>query len=163
MSRKSRAKPPSPFLRFNSSPEVIRLVVMIVLLGLYRIRRDAKKLEGMLTRGQIPHALAELPIALARHAVVDRVPMDDVPSLYAESVRNIKEMMEDAPDQQAYAYSQMCRLAYNLFLMIQNRSNKSANLGAVQDHCAAIMNSALQQDSFPAARESVSQFWQSPA
>ena len=29
MSRKSRAKPPSPFLRFNSSPEVIRLVVMM--------------------------------------------------------------------------------------------------------------------------------------
>ena len=29
MSRKSRAKPPSPFKRFNSSPEVIRLVVMM--------------------------------------------------------------------------------------------------------------------------------------
>ena len=29
MSRKSRAKPPSPFRRFNSSPEVIRLVVMM--------------------------------------------------------------------------------------------------------------------------------------
>ena len=29
MSRKSRAKPPSPFKRFNSSPEVIRLVVML--------------------------------------------------------------------------------------------------------------------------------------
>ena len=29
MSRKSRAKPPSPFCYFNSSPEVIRLVVMI--------------------------------------------------------------------------------------------------------------------------------------
>jgi putative transposase len=29
MSRKSRAKPPSAFLRFNSSPEVIRLVVMM--------------------------------------------------------------------------------------------------------------------------------------
>jgi transposase-like protein len=29
MSRKSRAKPPSPFIRFNSSPEVIRLVVMM--------------------------------------------------------------------------------------------------------------------------------------
>jgi putative transposase len=29
MKRKSRAKPPSPFLRFNSSPEVIRLVVMM--------------------------------------------------------------------------------------------------------------------------------------
>ena len=29
MSRKSRAKPPSPFLRFNSSPEVIRLVVLM--------------------------------------------------------------------------------------------------------------------------------------
>src|SRR6187402_363504 len=29
MPRKSRAKPPSPFLRFNSSPEVIRLVVMM--------------------------------------------------------------------------------------------------------------------------------------
>ena len=29
MSRKSRALPPSPFLRFNSSPEVIRLVVMM--------------------------------------------------------------------------------------------------------------------------------------
>jgi hypothetical protein len=29
MSRKFRAKPPSPFLRFNSSPEVIRLVVMM--------------------------------------------------------------------------------------------------------------------------------------
>jgi putative transposase len=26
---KSRAKPPSPFLRFDSSPEVIRLVVMM--------------------------------------------------------------------------------------------------------------------------------------
>ena len=29
MSRKSRAKPPSPFKRFNSSPDVIRLVVMM--------------------------------------------------------------------------------------------------------------------------------------
>ena len=29
MKRKSRAKPPSPFRRFNSSPEVIRLVVMM--------------------------------------------------------------------------------------------------------------------------------------
>ncbi len=29
MSRKSRALPPSPFRRFNLSPEVIRLVVMI--------------------------------------------------------------------------------------------------------------------------------------
>ena len=29
MIRKSRAKPASPFKRFNSSPEVIRLVVMI--------------------------------------------------------------------------------------------------------------------------------------
>ena len=29
MSRKSRAKPPSPFRCFNSSPEVIRLVVMM--------------------------------------------------------------------------------------------------------------------------------------
>ena len=31
MSRKSRAKPPSPLLRVNSSPEVIRLVVMMYL------------------------------------------------------------------------------------------------------------------------------------
>ena len=29
MSRKSRANPPSPFRRFNSSPEIIRLVVML--------------------------------------------------------------------------------------------------------------------------------------
>ncbi len=29
MNRKSRAKPPSPFKRFNSSPEIIRLVVMM--------------------------------------------------------------------------------------------------------------------------------------
>ena len=29
MPRKSRAKPPSPFLSFNSSPEVIRLVVLM--------------------------------------------------------------------------------------------------------------------------------------
>ena len=29
MSRKSRAKPPSPFHRFNSSPDIIRLVVMM--------------------------------------------------------------------------------------------------------------------------------------
>lgn len=29
MKRKSRAKPPSPFRRFNSSPEVIRLAVMM--------------------------------------------------------------------------------------------------------------------------------------
>jgi putative transposase len=29
MSRKSRAFPPSPFRRFNSSPEVIRLAVMM--------------------------------------------------------------------------------------------------------------------------------------
>ena len=29
MTRKSRALPPSPFRRFNSSPEVIRLVVMM--------------------------------------------------------------------------------------------------------------------------------------
>ena len=29
MPRKSRGKPPSPFLRFNSSPEVIRLVVLM--------------------------------------------------------------------------------------------------------------------------------------
>ena len=29
MPRKSRAKPPSPFKYFNSSPEVIRLVVMM--------------------------------------------------------------------------------------------------------------------------------------
>ena len=29
MTRKSRAKPPSPFRYFNSSPEVIRLVVMM--------------------------------------------------------------------------------------------------------------------------------------
>jgi putative transposase len=30
MPRKSRALPPSPFRRFNSSPEVIRLVMMYV-------------------------------------------------------------------------------------------------------------------------------------
>lgn len=29
MPRRSRALPPSPFRRFNSSPEVIRLVVML--------------------------------------------------------------------------------------------------------------------------------------
>jgi putative transposase len=29
MSRRSRAKPSSPFLRFNSLPEVIRLVVLM--------------------------------------------------------------------------------------------------------------------------------------
>jgi putative transposase len=29
MSRRSRAKPASPFKRFNSSPEVIRLVVLM--------------------------------------------------------------------------------------------------------------------------------------
>ncbi|CAM3217286.1 hypothetical protein SPAN111604_11080 [Sphingomonas antarctica] len=29
MRRKSRAKPPSPFRRFNSSPEVIRLMVLM--------------------------------------------------------------------------------------------------------------------------------------
>jgi len=29
MKRKSRAKPPSPFRRFNSSPEVIRMAVML--------------------------------------------------------------------------------------------------------------------------------------
>lgn len=29
MSRKSRALPPSPFRRFNSSPEIIRLVVLM--------------------------------------------------------------------------------------------------------------------------------------
>jgi putative transposase len=29
MSRKSRAKPPNPFHRSNSSPEIIRLVVMM--------------------------------------------------------------------------------------------------------------------------------------
>jgi putative transposase len=29
MPRRSRVKPPSPFKRFNSSPEVIRLVVML--------------------------------------------------------------------------------------------------------------------------------------
>jgi putative transposase len=29
MPRKSRATPPSPFKRFNSSPEIIRLVVML--------------------------------------------------------------------------------------------------------------------------------------
>ena len=29
MSRRSRAKPPSPFRRFNSSPKVIRLVVLM--------------------------------------------------------------------------------------------------------------------------------------
>jgi putative transposase len=29
MARKSRAKPPSPFRCFNSSPEVIRLVVLM--------------------------------------------------------------------------------------------------------------------------------------
>ena len=29
MSRKSRAQPPSPFYYFNSSPEVIRLTVML--------------------------------------------------------------------------------------------------------------------------------------
>lgn len=29
MARKSRAKPPSPFRRFNSSPEIIRLVVLM--------------------------------------------------------------------------------------------------------------------------------------
>ncbi|MEZ5655048.1 MAG: IS6 family transposase [Sphingobium sp.] len=32
MSRKSRAKPPSPFLRFNSSPEVIRMAVTLYIL-----------------------------------------------------------------------------------------------------------------------------------
>ncbi|USU05579.1 hypothetical protein NF699_02435 [Sphingomonadaceae bacterium OTU29LAMAA1] len=31
MSRKSRALPPNPFRRFNSSPEVIRLVVPMYL------------------------------------------------------------------------------------------------------------------------------------
>jgi putative transposase len=38
MSRKSRALPPSPFRRFNSSPEVIRLVVMMYMRFLLSLR-----------------------------------------------------------------------------------------------------------------------------
>jgi hypothetical protein len=32
----AKRKPPSPFLRFNSSPEIIRLVVMIYVKGFVR-------------------------------------------------------------------------------------------------------------------------------
>ena len=38
MSRKSRAKPQSPFRYFNSSPEVVRLVVMMYVKYLLSLR-----------------------------------------------------------------------------------------------------------------------------
>src|ERR1700712_4711851 len=44
MPRKSRAKPPSLFLRFNSSPEVIRLVVMMYV----RFPLSLRNVEGLL-------------------------------------------------------------------------------------------------------------------
>ncbi|WP_326525743.1 IS6 family transposase [Sphingomonas sp.] len=44
MSRKSRALPPSPFRRFNSSPEVIRLVVMMYV----RFPLSLRNVEGLL-------------------------------------------------------------------------------------------------------------------
>jgi putative transposase len=43
MSRKSSALPPSPFRRFNSSPEVIRLVSMYV-----RFPRSLRNVEDLL-------------------------------------------------------------------------------------------------------------------
>ncbi len=51
MSRKSRAKPPSPFRCFNSLPEVIRLVVMTYV----RFPLSLRKVEDLLfERGNDP-------------------------------------------------------------------------------------------------------------
>ena len=44
MSRKSRAKPPSPIRYFNSSPEVIRLVVMMY----FRFQLSLRNVEDLL-------------------------------------------------------------------------------------------------------------------
>ena len=49
MPRKSRAKPPSPFLRFNSSPELIRLVVLMYV----RFPASLRNVEGLLFEGGI--------------------------------------------------------------------------------------------------------------
>jgi len=49
MSRKSRAKPQSPFRYFSSSPEVIRLVVMMYVkypLSLTRLSFQQRALSG---------------------------------------------------------------------------------------------------------------------
>ena len=56
MSRKSRAAPPSPFRCFNSSPEVIRLVVMLYV-------------KYPLSLGNVEDLLAERGIDLCRETV----------------------------------------------------------------------------------------------
>ena len=49
MNRKSRAKPPSPFRFFNSSPEVIRLVVVMYV----RFPLSLQNVEDLLFEGGI--------------------------------------------------------------------------------------------------------------
>lgn len=62
MARKSRAKPPSPFRCFNSSPEVIRLVVLMYV----RFPLSLRNVEDLLfERGiDICHGLCQTSVAL---------------------------------------------------------------------------------------------------
>ena len=50
MSRKSRAKPPTPFRYFNSSPAVIRLVVMMYV----KYPLSLRNVEDLLAERVIP-------------------------------------------------------------------------------------------------------------
>jgi hypothetical protein len=51
MARKSRAKPPSPFRGFNSSPEVIRLVVFMYV----RFPLSLRNVEDLLSSAALIH------------------------------------------------------------------------------------------------------------
>jgi len=85
MQRKSRAKPASPFKRFNSSPEVIRLVVMMYV----RFPLSLRNVEDLLfERGiDICHETVRLLVQPVRadlrrrHPPAARQPHARVPSL----------------------------------------------------------------------------------
>jgi putative transposase len=68
MSRKSRAKPPSPFRYFHSSPEVIRLVVMLYV----RFPLSLRNVEDLLIERSIDLCHGKCQIDGARIATPPR-------------------------------------------------------------------------------------------
>ena len=91
MSRKSRAKPPSPFRCFNSSPEVIRLVVMmyVKLSGEMVYLRRAVDQEGEILESYISRtrdkeaALSSMKRTLKRHGSPEKITTDGLRSYRA--------------------------------------------------------------------------------
>jgi len=63
MPRKSRVKPPSPFKGFNSSPEVIRLVVALWPVGVLPVIEAILAAPGR-------HAVRDLAAACSARAIV---------------------------------------------------------------------------------------------